>query len=137
MNCRSPRTCSGRTLPAQREKIFQELELHEDEKFPIELDRKVYHGRAVLDPGLHQLIYLEREESRGELFFFERKKVERKRLKLAAPVEVREPAGQPTATAVNYKQLDQVASGISEIQTPQRTFVFFDSAGEEEAISDP
>ena len=112
-----------KNLPEQRDTLRQELEGEKDNGISVELDRRVKLGPALLAPGLYQLVFLERELDRGELYFFAGKKVKPKEVVHAVAVDVVRPAEVVSEPEVIYEEANGVAS-IAEIHISVRIFRF-------------
>ena len=74
--------------------------------------------------GDYQLIYLERELDRGELYFFADDDIKPENVVFAAPVRVLRPVEGSTGNDAVYEQLEAGFDTITEIRMPDRTFKF-------------
>ena len=84
---------------------------------------RLAHFPALLAPGLYQLVFLERELDRGELYFFAGKKVKPKEVVHAVAVDVVRPAEVVSEPEVIYEEANGVTS-IAEIHISVRIFRF-------------
>jgi len=106
-------------------KVQQEIQSQQGSKTPIQLDRKVRVSKIELKPGRYQIVLLEREGSRGELYFFPGEQVNIEHLSVATWVEIAPPAPDATSTPVTYKEKDGT-SVLAEIRTASKTLRFHD-----------
>jgi hypothetical protein len=116
------RTVTGkewRDLPAEKEKIRQEIEREKDGNIPVRLDQKVWLAETILDAGAYQLVLLQREENRGELYFFAGKNVNSSKVAGVALVEIERLSTGVVAPQVTYKD-ERGATMISEVRTPDK-----------------
>ena len=112
-------------MPQVRERVQQELEDKKDEKMPLQLDHRISFGEVVLKPGLYQLVFLQRQDNSGFLYFFGGKKVKTKKVRLAVPVEVLSRSDGNISSQVIYREPRQeLTSFISEIRVGERVFRF-------------
>jgi hypothetical protein len=119
-----------KNLVMERKRVQEELKREQealkrekDKRMSVQLDRVVRVGVADLKPGLYQLVLLERQENKGELYFFAGKEVDTKKIAAAALVEIMTPVSDGAAAPVLYKDGGGIAT-ISEIRMPAKTFRF-------------
>ncbi len=87
---------------------------------PVRLDRRVRVAGADLQPGLYQLVLIEREGNQGELCFIARNKFREERIAAVAPVRILSAAKHSAAPPVLYGEQDGITT-IMEIRMPPRT----------------
>jgi hypothetical protein len=109
-----------KNLPKEREMLKKEIEQEKKNTIALQLDRGVHIGAVDLNPGLYQLVLLNRGEGKGELCFFPGKKVEAKKIAAGALVEIVDQANQLKDAQAVYNASGQVAT-LAEIRTPTKT----------------
>ncbi len=87
---------------------------------PVRLDRRVRAAGADLQPGLYQLVLIEREGNQGELCFIARNKFREQRIAAVAPVKILSRGSDVAAIPVIYEEESGIAT-IAEIRMPTRT----------------
>jgi hypothetical protein len=107
---------------AERQRLAAELRARM-ERFSIELDRKAWVEGAVLRPGRYQVVVLEREPGRGEVYFFAGPEVTLEEVKAASMADLAAEPRELPAPAVAYKDSGGM-SALAEIQTSTRTIRF-------------
>ncbi len=110
-----------RNLPQERKRLRQELGRSKKRKIPLFVDRAVLVGESDLEPGLYQVILLQRGENRGELYFFAGKKVDSRHVAAQALVEIEKHASDHAAAQAMYSEVVGGPVTISQIQVPEKT----------------
>jgi hypothetical protein len=105
-------------------KVKQELQDAASSKVEIRLDHKVSIAKSDLEPGTYQIVLLQREANRGELYFFPGNAVNTEQLAAVAPVEIAQPTNDENKLQVDYKQDINGNLKISNIQIPSKIFRF-------------
>jgi len=113
-----------KNLDTEWVKVQQELKSAESTKVPIRLERKVRIVKSDLEPGAYQIILLEGETNRGELYFFPGDEVNVEHLAAVAAVEIALPAKGDENVQVDYKQDASGKTTISSIHTSSKIFRF-------------
>ena len=108
-------------------KVQHELKNAEPSKIAIGLDRRVTIAKVDLEAGIYEIIVLEREANRGELYFFLGSDVNIDRLAAVTEVEIVRPANDESKFQVDYKQDAGGKTKISSIQTPSKIFRFLEN----------
>jgi hypothetical protein len=106
-------------------KVQQEIKSQQGSKTSIQLDRKVRVSKFELKPGPYQVVLLEREGSRGELYFFPGEQVNIEHLSVATWVEIAPPVPDAASAPVTYKEKDGT-NALAEIRTASKTLRFPD-----------
>lgn len=117
------RTVTGKTwsdLPAAGRKIRMELNAAKDKKIGIRIDRKVWVGNTILNPRSYQIVVLDREANRGEIYFFAQNSVNSNKIAAATTIEIAATGGVQVPD-VTYAEIDGLKTTISEIKVPGRT----------------
>jgi hypothetical protein len=104
-------------------KVHQEITSQQGTKASIQLDRKVHVGKFDLKPGAYQVVLLEREPQRGELYFFPGEQVNIEHLSLATQVEISPAATGATAAPVTFRKKNGITT-LDEIHMPSLTVRF-------------
>ena len=92
---------------------------------PLQLDHRISFGEVVLKPGLYQLVFIQRQDNSGFLYFFRGKKVKTKKIMLAVPVEVLSRNDGNLTSQVTYgESLHESTNIVSEIRVENRVFRF-------------
>jgi hypothetical protein len=110
-----------RDLDAEQKRTTQELEAEKKNAVSLQLDRTTYIGHTILKAGIYQVVFLNRGNGKGELYFFGGKKVKPEKSLAALKVEVTEPINTVSTTQVGYQEKDGKAL-ISEIQMPTKVY---------------
>jgi len=106
-----------RNLPEEREKLREELEREKDNKVSLHLEHTIQTTTRELKSGLYQLVLLERDKDRGELYFFPGKKVKLNKMVAVEPVgTIRESNPVTSAEAIYHREGDLLR--IVEIRLP-------------------
>ena len=108
-----------KNLPAEREKLRQEIEQESDRSMPVRLDHKIWLAETNLKAGPYQLVLLQREENRGELYFFAGTKVNSRQVAGLMIVQIETLSTGVAGAQVAYKD-EQGVTMISEIRTPDK-----------------
>jgi hypothetical protein len=85
-------------------KVQQELQDAASSKVEIHLDHKVSIAKSELEPGSYQIVLLQGEANRGELYFFPSNAVNTEQLAAVAPLEIAQPTNDENKLQVDYKQ---------------------------------
>jgi len=105
-------------------KVQQELKVAEPSKLTIRLERRVKIATSDLEPGTYQIVLLERESNRGELYFFPGNAVDTERLAAVALVRIEPSAKGSSLPQVDYKQGPDGKITISALQVPSKVLRF-------------
>ena len=112
-----------RNLPEEEKAVREELDQEKKNKIEVHLDRWARVDEVELEPGRYQLVLLQREESKSQLYFFSGKKVKTKKIVVGTLVEVVSESTNPNGTEVIYEEKDNVVV-ISEIRMPTKALRF-------------
>lgn len=112
-----------KNLDAEWVKIQQELKNAESSKIPIQLERKVRIAKSDLEPGTYQIVLLEGENNRGELYFFPGNDVNVERLAAVVAVDIA-PAEGNDKLQLNYKLDASGKTTISSLHTSSKVLQF-------------
>jgi hypothetical protein len=104
-------------------KVRQEITSQQGSKTSIQLDRKVRVGKFDLKPGAYQVVLLEREAQRGELYFFPGEQVSIEHLSMATWVEIAPAAADAASAPVTFRKKDGITT-LDEIHLPSLTVRF-------------
>lgn len=113
-----------KNLDTEWVKVQQELKGAESSKIPIRLERKVRIAKSDLEPGSYQIILLQRDANRGELYFFPGDDINIQRLAAVATVEITLLAGGDEKLQVDYKQDASGKTTISSVHTSSKVLRF-------------
>jgi len=138
-----------KNLEAEWQRIEQEIKREQGNKIPVRLDRRTLVGGLELKPGVYQIVFLPRQGSLGEVYFFrghaahttgivaltvatsgipilagrDAYDLSHKEMQTSAKAEVvAQPSDVPSAQ-VTYKEKNG-ATAIAEIRTAKKTFRF-------------
>jgi hypothetical protein len=112
-------------LPEARQKLRMELEEAKGRKLLIQVDRAAVVNEAELKPGPYQIVFLNRAEDRGEVYFFkgQDQDVDTGRIAAQAVVNVKATEDPSLPVAVGYATQEGVET-ISSIRLPEKTLSF-------------
>ena len=113
-----------KNVDAEWAKVQQDLKNAEPNKVGIRLDRKVRVAKSDLERGTYQLVLLDREPNRGELYFFPGDEVDPERLAAVASVEIEPSVDKIGVPQVDYKEEAHGKSMILTIRISSKTFRF-------------
>jgi hypothetical protein len=113
-----------KNLDTEWERVQQELKSAGANKISVQLAQKVRIVKSDLKPGAYQLVLLEREANRGELYFFPGNQIDIEHLAAVAVVEIEPLASGIETEQVNFKQDKNGITRISDIRTASRTLRF-------------
>lgn len=109
-----------RNLFLERAVLHAELDREKDRKASLELTQDARVGNNLLQRGRYQIVLLERESGRGELYFFRGQKVNPKKVAATAAVTIEPYTGNSSTAQVRYQETDGVAV-IAEIRAGGKT----------------
>lgn len=112
-----------KNLDVEWGKVQEELKREEPNKIEIQLDRKVRIAQSDLEAGTYQIVLLEREANRGELYFFPGNDISAEHLAAVAPVEVAQRPNQGPVK-IEYKQGAKPSTAISTIYIASKELRF-------------
>lgn len=110
-------------LQETENRLASELRAEAHNAVPLQLERKMRVGWTELQPGAYQLIFVERQEQRGELYFFSGRQLDLDKVAAQAPVEFERSARDLPQSRVVYREENGISS-ITELQIPGKTFRF-------------
>jgi hypothetical protein len=117
------RTVTGkiwRDLPAAGRRIRMELDTAKDKKIGIRIDRKAWVGNTILNPRTYQIVVLDREDNRGEIYFFAGNSVNTNKIAAPTTIEIGATDGVQIPDVI-YGEVDGLKTTISEIRVLGRT----------------
>ncbi len=112
-----------KNLDTEWEKVQQELKREAGNNIPVRLDRKVRIAKSDLKPGTYQLVLLEREGNRGELYFFPGNQVNIEHLAAVAMIEIAT-IDDTKADPISYKEDENGVTTLSEIRISNKILRF-------------
>jgi hypothetical protein len=92
-------------------------------RIPIQLEHKVRIAKSDLEPGTYQIVLLEGENNRGELYFFPGNDVNVERLAAVVAVDIA-PAEGNDKLQLNYKLDASGKTTISSLHTSSKVLQF-------------
>lgn len=105
-------------LDAQYRRFEEAIKNRKNKPVSVALDRPVKVDTEYLPAGPYQLVVLESESGRGELYFFSGKEISDANLRGVAVVEI----GSAAAGQAGVDYSSQTPYQITEIRTPEKTF---------------
>jgi hypothetical protein len=113
-----------KNLAKVRAELQEELGREKHNKVSIRLDRPVWVNGKRLRPDRYQLVLLEREGVRNQLYFFRGRRVRPKRVVATTRVEIIPPKETATASRVVYEEKENFPTTITEVRLPEKTLRF-------------
>ncbi len=111
-------------LAKVRAELQEELGREKHNKVSIRLDRPVWVNGKRLRPDRYQLVLLEREGVRNQLYFFRGRRVRPKKVVATTRVEIIPPKETATASRVVYEEKENFPTTITEVRLPEKTLRF-------------
>jgi hypothetical protein len=119
-------------LPAERQKLREELDQAKDRKIPLQIDGEVLVNGTELKPGQYQMVLLERGESQGEAYFFPGSEVHSNHIAVQAVVRVERSSitqnSAPNASRPDQAKMVFVEQGtartLTDLHLPDKTLYF-------------
>ena len=113
-----------KNLAKVRAELQEELGREKHNKVSIRLDRPVWVNGKRLRPDRYQLVLLEREGVRNQLYFFRGRRVRPKKVVATTRVEIIPPKETATASRVVYEEKENFPTTITEVRLPEKTLRF-------------